>query len=130
MNVDPMLVVNRIPRLFHLLKAPGDPMNADLGVTTASAGGMASLARLGPPTVPELARGRPVSRQFIQSVVNDLAAAGLAETVANPLHKRSALVRLTERGRAAFAEVRARETAGLERAAPALAAADVAATQR
>ena len=69
-------LVNRIPRLYFLLRAVGDALHADLGVTTAMRGVMISLATLGPKTVPELARARPVSRQHIQTVVNALAAAG------------------------------------------------------
>src|SRR4051794_30966765 len=100
-------LINRIPRLFHLLKALGDAMHADLGVTTSMRGVMGSLSALGPRTVPELARERPVSRQHIQSVVNDLAAAGFVRAVPNPAHRRSALIELTAEGRRVYAAVRA-----------------------
>src|SRR5882672_4400371 len=57
------------------------------------------LGRSGAQTVPEIARERSTSRQNIQIVVNRLKRAGLADLEINPAHKRSALVRLTERGK-------------------------------
>ena len=51
-----------------------------------------------PATVPQLARMRPVSRQHIQLIVNDLKDKGLVELVDNPAHKRSRLVQLTAAG--------------------------------
>ena len=127
-DLDP--IVGRIPRLFHLLKSLGDAMHADLGVTPAMRGVMASLAAQGPRTVPELARQRPVSRQHIQAVVDALTEAGLAETRSNPFHKRSGLVVLTPAGMRVFGEIRARDAALLARVAPAVHAADVVATVR
>src|ERR1700741_4158495 len=57
------------------------------------------LGRQGAQTVPALARLRSTSRQNIQIVVNRLKASGLAKLESNPAHKRSALVRLTSKGR-------------------------------
>ena len=50
-------------------------------------------------TVPRIARLRGTSRQNVQSLANRLAAAGLVEYVANPDHRRSERLRLTESGR-------------------------------
>ena len=50
-------------------------------------------------TVPQIARVRATSRQNIQIVVNRLKARGCVEVLGNPAHKRSPLVRLTDRGR-------------------------------
>jgi len=122
-------LINRIPRLFHLLKALGDAMHADIGVTTAMRGVMSSL-EAGPRTAPELARERPVSRQYIQTVVNELLAAGLVETQANPSHRRSPLIALTDEGRRRYRLVRDREAAVLARTAPAVSQADLAAAMR
>ncbi len=57
------------------------------------------LDRLGPQTVPQMARARPVSRQHIQTIVNDLIEERHVELVVNPAHKRSHLVRLTRKGK-------------------------------
>ena len=54
----------------------------------------------GPRTVPQIARLHSSSRQNIQVLVNHLAAEGWIEFTTNPAHKRSDLVRLTERGKA------------------------------
>jgi DNA-binding MarR family transcriptional regulator len=57
------------------------------------------IERVGALTVPQIARERSTSRQNIQILVDRLAAQGRIELVTNPAHKRSDLVRLTERGR-------------------------------
>lgn len=64
-----------------------------------------SLVNEGPMTVPDIARSRPVARQHIQKLVNELAADGLVELIDNPAHKRSRLVRITRKGRAHFEAV-------------------------
>ncbi len=68
-----------------------------------------SLARHGPRTVPAMARDRGLSRQHIQRLVNGLAADGLVELLANPAHRRSRLVDLSPRGRAAVDALERRE---------------------
>jgi DNA-binding MarR family transcriptional regulator len=56
------------------------------------------LHRFGSLTVPQIARLDSTSRQNIQTVVNRLEREGCVESAPNPAHKRSALVRLTDRG--------------------------------
>ncbi|MES4881912.1 MarR family transcriptional regulator [Streptomyces sp. NBC_01723] len=56
------------------------------------------LHRGGPMTVPQMGRAQSISRQFVQRMVNDAAAAGLVESIPNPAHRRSSLIRLTARG--------------------------------
>src|SRR5215469_5873565 len=68
-------------------------------LTSACRGVLRDLARLGPRTVPQLARRRECSRQHVQILVNRLVADGMAELVHNPDHRRSPLVRLTPRGK-------------------------------
>jgi len=104
-------VTSAVRSLFHRMRAVGDRLHADLGVTTAMRGVMESLAANGPMTVPQMARQRPVSRQHIQVLVNQLAAADLCTSRPNPGHKRSVLIDLTDRGRSVFAEIREREAA-------------------
>ncbi|WP_336082720.1 MarR family winged helix-turn-helix transcriptional regulator [Nocardia sp. SSK8] len=71
------------------------------------------LAGGGPRTVPELARTLALSRQFVQRTVNDAAQAGLVEIRDNPRHRRSSLIAVTDRGRAALDTATARELAVL-----------------
>lgn len=67
------------------------------------------LRREGDRTVPHIARTQDLSRQFIQRMVNHAKDVGYVELVANPVHRRSRLVRLTTPGRAAIEAVAARE---------------------
>jgi DNA-binding MarR family transcriptional regulator len=57
------------------------------------------IDRFGPITVPQIARTRSTSRQNIQILVDRLEAIGRIELSGNPAHKKSALVRLTEKGK-------------------------------
>ena len=68
-----------------------------------------TLAQAGSQTVPQIARRRSSSRQNIQVLINRLESDGWVEFVENPAHKRSDLVRLTERGRALLTAANERE---------------------
>jgi DNA-binding MarR family transcriptional regulator len=80
-------------------------------LSRACRGILRHLYRLGPRTVPQLARGRPVSRQNVLMLVNRLISDGLVESIRNPEHKRSYLVRLTSRGKTLLEEMWSAETA-------------------
>ena len=73
-----------------------------------------TLGRLGPQTVPDIARTRALSRQNIQILVNRLESQGYVAVTPNPAHKRSGLVELTDRGRGFLATVMEREANSLE----------------
>jgi len=81
-------------------------------LTSACRGVLRDLARLGPRTVPQLARRRECSRQHVQALVNRLVADGMAELIPNPDHRRSQLVSLTAAGSDAL-EAMWRREAGL-----------------
>ena len=68
-------------------------------LTAGKRGVLRGLDRSGPQTVPQMARIRPVSRQYIQTLVNLLAQEGQVKFIENPAHKRSRLVRLTPKGK-------------------------------
>jgi DNA-binding MarR family transcriptional regulator len=72
--------------------------------------------RHGPTTVPDIARARGVTRQHIQTLVNDLHVRALVETRDNPAHRRSRLVALTPSGRAAIEVALRREVARIAHA--------------
>jgi len=80
-------------------------------LSRACRGILQDLYRLGPRTVPQLTRGRPVSRQNVLMLVNRLITEGLAESMRNPEHKRSYLVRLTPRGKTLLEEMWSQERA-------------------
>jgi DNA-binding MarR family transcriptional regulator len=88
--------------LFHRLRAVAEEVHGQGELTAGKRGILKDLARLGPQTVPQMARARPVSRQHIQLLVNMLEADGYVQWVENPAHKRSLLVRLTPEGEALF----------------------------
>jgi DNA-binding MarR family transcriptional regulator len=67
------------------------------------------IDRLGPQTVPAIARIRALSRQNIQTLVNRLEALGYVALAANPAHKRSQLVCLTDAGGTLLSTARKRE---------------------
>lgn len=80
----------------------------------AKRGMLRNLMANGPMTVPQLAALRPVSRQYVQKVVNALEAQGLVERQPNSAHRRSKLVALTAKGCADLAQIAAREAPLLE----------------
>ncbi|MGH8550614.1 MAG: MarR family winged helix-turn-helix transcriptional regulator [Blastocatellia bacterium] len=59
----------------------------------------------GPQTVPDVARARSVSRQYIQKLANELIAEGWVALEDNPLHKKSRLMVLTDQGEAKLEEM-------------------------
>ncbi len=89
----------------HKLRAVGQRS----GSVTAWGGGLwgllHSLETGGPQTVPQLARARPVARQHIQKLADEMAAEGLVTFVENPAHKRSRLLEVTPQGEAVYLEI-------------------------
>ena len=84
------------------------------------------LRENGPMTVPQMGRAQALSRQFVQRMVNDAAARDFVESIPNPAHQRSSLIRLTDEGRAAITAVTSRELALLREVGGDLTDADVA----
>lgn len=93
------------PRVFFKLRALGMRMGAVSRWGGGTWGLLRSLHHDGPMTVPQLARQRPVARQRIQKLTDELAVAGLVRFTDNPAHRRSKLVRLTAKGEATFREI-------------------------
>lgn len=115
---------------YFRLSAAGQRM----GAVTAWGGGLwgmlHSLKTQGPQTVPQIARSRPVSRQWIQRLANEMAEHGLVAFADNPAHKRSKLVRLTAKGEALHAELTESIFAASERLAEDMDADDLRAAAR
>lgn len=86
-------------RLFHRLKVVAQEVHHQGETTAGRRGVLRGLYRTGAQTVPQMARARPVSRQHIQTLVTALAEDGLVESVKNPAHKRSRLIKLTTKGK-------------------------------
>ncbi|GGQ27021.1 MarR family transcriptional regulator [Streptomyces griseomycini] len=126
-KTDPGLVseelTDRLTEVFDLVgplyRRTQRKVEQDLSAEGLSVGVRAVLTLLhkhGPMTVPQMGRAQALSRQFLQRMVNDAAARGLVQSVPNPAHKRSSLIRLTEQGQTAVTAVIDRERAVLRRA--------------
>jgi DNA-binding MarR family transcriptional regulator len=96
-------------RLFRALARKSDENLQDLGISAAERAVMEFLHPDEVLPVPEIAERYQVSRQHVQVTVNKLLEAGVLETRANPLHKRSLLIALTNAGRELFGEIKGRE---------------------
>lgn len=106
-------LIRAVRACFQSLRALGDSLHEDIGVTAAMRAVMEHLFEEAPETVPQIAQAKTVSRQHIQQLVDALVAAELAELFANPAHKRSPLVALTPKGMTVFEAMRRREKAVL-----------------
>ena len=102
------VLTQAVRSVFNRLKALGDQLHGDLEITTAMRAVMETLMA-GPMTVPQIAKLKGVTRQHIQLLADALLKAGHAIEKENPAHRRSSLIALTEKGRRAFAKMRARE---------------------
>lgn len=106
--------------LFHDLEEVSDQILAKDDLSGQERLVMMSLRKLGLSTVPQLARKREVSRQYVQTTVNALERRGLVALHDNPAHKRSRLVGLTRAGEESILQVMAREGEAMHRVAAGL----------
>lgn len=114
-RVEKMVALTQAVRgVFNRLKALGDELHGDLDVTTAMRAVMETLSDAGPMTVPQIAKLKGVTRQHIQLLADALVEGGFASVKENPAHRRSSLIALTDKGRRAFAKMRAREAPLIE----------------
>jgi DNA-binding MarR family transcriptional regulator len=102
-------LIDQTRALFHRLKAVAQEAHHRGPATAGLRGVIQELYQSGPQTVPDMARARPVSRQHIQVLVNQLLELDWVELTLNPAHKRSKLVAITARGRGAFEAIRLTE---------------------
>ncbi|MFI5304165.1 MAG: MarR family winged helix-turn-helix transcriptional regulator, partial [Nitrospiria bacterium] len=92
-------LINETVALFYRLRVVAEQIHRQGETSGPKRGILKSLDRTGPQTVPQLARSRPASRQYIQTIVNQLVKGGYVKLGQNPAHKRSSLVHLTQRGK-------------------------------
>lgn len=127
---DVSVLIGTIRQLFHLLREAAATLHGDIGVSASMRAVMESLSRDRPATVPDLARGRAVSRQHVQRTVDQLLERKLVHLESNPAHKRSPRVALTPRGASVFRAMSEREKTVLERIARSLTASEAHAALR
>jgi DNA-binding MarR family transcriptional regulator len=104
-------------RLYFRMRKMGRGLGAVSAEGAGVWGTLRELCREGPKTVPALARARPVSRQYMQRVVDGLQADGLVRLQKNPAHKRSPLIVPTEKGRLRYEGLEKRIKAALSKRA-------------
>jgi DNA-binding MarR family transcriptional regulator len=103
-------VVLRTFRANGLFLAAGDRLAAEEGLTSARWQVLGAVMLAGRPlTVPQIARRMGLTRQSVQASVNRLLSDGLVEAEENPDHRRSRLIRLSELGRAKYAQLDRRQ---------------------
>jgi DNA-binding MarR family transcriptional regulator len=95
-----------------------DTVHARAGLSTSKLKIIDTLLQFGSATVPDIAAHLEVSRQFVQTVCNDLLDRGYVLFSDNPRHKRSKLMTLTDAGRSAYAKARDNEYRLIERLLP------------
>ena len=113
------------------LLAAGDVLAAEFGLTSARWQVLGAIALPEQPlTVPQIARRMGLARQSVHSTVSRLMADGLVELIANADHRRSQLVRLTDRGRATFQAIDDKQAAWVNQLVAGLSGRDLETTER
>lgn len=114
-NLEDMHVMaNSVRRVYNRLKHSTDLLHKDTRVSAPKRTLLMDLNRYGPQAVPALASARFISRQIIQTQVNDLAEMGYVVAKPNPGHKRSSLMSLTASGQTFVEHMIARENVFLQ----------------
>jgi DNA-binding MarR family transcriptional regulator len=102
-------LLNEVRLLYNRIVQTGEQLHTSEEVTLGMRAVLEYLQWNGATPVPEIARRRLVTRQHIQSLVNDLLDQRLVVLEKNPLHKRSSLVALTKAGERVIRRMRKRE---------------------
>ena len=98
-------VVWLVRRLFRSLAQKANENLAQYELTVADRAVMEFLYPHEQLSVPEIASRYRVSRQHVQVTVNSLRKKGLLESRPNPRHKRSSLMKLSDKGGELFARI-------------------------
>ena len=107
-------LIDEVSRVHFRLGALAERIHHEGQSSSGRRAILRNVVELGPLSVPELARMRPVSRQFIQTLVNQMVADGWVTLEPNPAHRRSRLVTPTPFGRRALSEMVAKEAPAVE----------------
>ena len=102
-------LLNEVRLLYHRMVQVAEEIHSDEPVTLGMRAVLEFLLKNGPTTVPEIARSRFVTRQHIQTLVNELRAGDFVTLEDNPSHRRSSLVTLTGEGARMIRRMRRRE---------------------
>lgn len=119
-----------IRRLFRALADRAERYSRESGVSAADRAVLEFLFPDQQLTVPEIARRYRVTRQHVQATANRLLDRDLLQSAENPHHKRSPLLRLSERGLQLFTRIRRRERQMFDELFGDIEIADIATTRR
>ncbi len=98
-GVDLSQVFLKVTSVYFKLSAQMDLALKPFGLTGSRMGVLRSLHELGPATVSDIARMRPVSRQGVQRLAQELTSKGLTRLTASSDDGRSKILELTPKGR-------------------------------
>ncbi|MFB6572124.1 MarR family winged helix-turn-helix transcriptional regulator [Streptomyces noursei] len=118
-------VIRRLRPLQRTIVRAAERTLDGTGLTAGERTLLDALRAHGPRTVPQLARSLDLDRQPVQRWVNHAAELGLVVTTANPAHRRSSLIRLTDEGTAMMRGVQEAEAGKLRRGLADLSAGEV-----
>lgn len=114
--LDPEVLASRLAEVYQVLgplyrkvSRTVDRLQPQMGMSTGVRNVLEQLRGSVGLTVPQMARDQELSRQFVQRMVNEAAAAGWVRTQPNPAHRKSPMIVITEAGTTAIAAVIARE---------------------
>ncbi len=96
-EIDELIYEVRV--FYQSLLQIGEEIHQLEGISMGMRAVLEYLKRNGNSTVPQMARERRVSRQRIQSLVDELKKSNLVEARVNPASKRSPLISLTAEGK-------------------------------
>lgn len=130
MNTEAYQVTWLIRRLFRAMAERADRYLRDARLSAADRAVLEFLFPDRQLTVPDIARRYQVTRQHVQATANRLFDRDLVQTVDNPHHKRSPLLRLSDRGDQLFRRIRRREQQVLDELFADIEIADIATTRR
>lgn len=125
-TIGPYDVLRRIRPLHDLAAKAVTQSLADHDLTMPMRAVLERVYDVGPQTVPDIARWLSVTRQGVQTLVDETKRLGYLTAQANPTHKRSHLIALTDNGRIAFETLHRQELTSLEQLAADLDPQDVA----
>jgi DNA-binding MarR family transcriptional regulator len=91
-------LLSEIRVFYNALVVIGEKVHEDSDITLGGRAVLEYVLLNGPQTVPRVAEARRVTRQRIQSIVNELKEKKLVEAIKNPASQRSPLIQLSRKG--------------------------------
>ncbi|GAA5003773.1 MarR family winged helix-turn-helix transcriptional regulator [Streptomyces hyderabadensis] len=113
-------LMTRLRRAVSRISRQLNDSASDEGLTPSEATILGVVARSGPVSLPELARGEGLNPTMLSRIVGKMDRAGLITRLRDPSDRRSAQVSVTEHGRKVEARIRAGRAAAVARTVQAL----------